>query len=107
MNFALEPTYFAGTESLFLNPSALLDRLQTMINESLAVDENVDADVLASASLAAILKISLHVDGFWEEFKNANVCSTLLRRLVLDEPNAQLRCRAADYIRSICNDLNL
>ena len=99
--------FFAGTESLFLNASALLIRLQTMLQESLALSDNLEADVLASTTLAVILKISLHVEAFWRGFKDADMCSMLLRRLVLDEPNVQVRRRAAESVRSICIELHL
>jgi len=103
----LEPRSFVGPQSLFTNPAVLLQRLQSMIRDSLAVDENADADALASCSFAAILKISLHVQKFWDDFKYANVCSSLLRRIVLRDPSWQLRRRVVDHIKAVCADLHL
>ena len=78
-----------------------------MLKDSLTIDDNFDADVLASTTFAVILKLSLHVEVVWRGFKDAGMCSMLLRRLVLDEPNAQVRHRVAESVKSICIDLNL
>ena len=103
----LEPKSIPDGQSLFTKPSILLNRLQSMLTEALPVEESTDADVLASTSFAAILKISLHVEAFWHDFKDANVCSTLLRRLALECPRLHLRRRTAEYIKAICFDLQL
>jgi len=105
VSLALEPTSTDGAESLFPDSLTLLDRLQSMMEEAFVVKDTPDAGVLASTCFIALLKISLRSKAFWIHFKNANVCATLLRQLLLEEPNWQVRRRVGDYIRSICAGL--
>ncbi|KAL6717000.1 hypothetical protein ACLMJK_004914 [Lecanora helva] len=97
----------AGAESLFPNHSALLDCLLMIVNDSLTIAQNADAGILASFGFAAILKISLHNETFWQRFKNMDMCSSLLKRLILDELRAQLRRQTAENIKAVCTHLDL
>lgn len=92
--------------SVFPNPLALLKRLQSMIPEALSVINSSEADFLAASCFAALLKASLCSDTFWQHLKDANVCSTLLRRLLLDEPKWQIRVRVAEWVKCICRSLS-
>ena len=91
--------------SVFPNPLALLKRLQSLIPEALSVFNSSEADFLAVNCFAALLKASLCSDSFWKHLKDSNVCSTLLRRLLLDEPKWQTRVRVAEWIKSVCRSL--
>lgn len=88
--------------SVFPNPLALLKRLLSMISEALTVLNSSEADFLAINSFAALLKASLCSDTFWKHLKDADVCSELLQRLLLDEPKWQTRVRVAEWVKSIC-----
>ena len=92
--------------SVFPNTTALLKRLQSMISEALSVSSSSEADFLAINSFAALLKASLCSDSFWKYLKDSDVCSTLLRRLLLDEPKWQTRVRVAECVKSVCRSLN-
>lgn len=70
-----------------------------------AVKANSDASLLASACFIALLKISLRSKPFWVHFKAANLCPTLLRQLLLEEPSWNVRRRVAECIKGICADL--
>lgn len=92
--------------SAFPNPLALLKRLQVMIPEALSVFNSPEADFLAINCFAALLKASLCSDTFWKHLRDADACSTLLRRLLLDEPKWQTRVRVAEWVKSICRSLS-
>ncbi len=92
--------------SLFPNPLALLKRLQSMILEALSVFNSSEAEFLAINCFAALLKASLCSETFWNHLKDANVCSTLLRRLLLDETKWQTRVRAAEWVKVLCRSLS-
>lgn len=100
--FLKEPMPAEVGLSLFPNPLALLKRLLSMISEALTVLNSSEADFLAINSFAALLKASLCSDTFWKHLKDADVCSELLQRLLLDEPKWQTRVRVAEWVKSIC-----
>ena len=100
-----EPVPAEAGLSMFPNPLALLKRLQSMIPEALSVSNSSEADFLAINCFAALLKASLCSDTFWKHLKVADVCSTLLRRLLLDEQKWQTRVRVAEWIKSLCRPL--
>ena len=102
-----EPSSFTGAEDLFVNTSILFKRLLSMVKASLILEGSTDADLLASLSFGAILKISLYVESFWNEFKNADECTILLKRLILEEPNWHIRRRLGDYVKTICLELHM
>ena len=104
-----DPSTFVGTEILFTDTSALLRRLQFLVNDSLAIHENPDAEDVAATSFATALKIALHVESLWRELKSSRfkVCATLLKRLLLEESRKSIRGRVRDYIKTICLDLHL
>ena len=91
--------------SVIPSPLALLKRLQSMIPEALSVFNSSEADFLAVNCFAALLKASLCSDSFWKHFKDADTCSTLLQRLLLDESKWQTRVRVAEWIKSLCRSL--
>lgn len=91
---------------MFPNPLALLKRLHSMILEALSVFNSSEADFLAINCFAALLKASLCSDTFCKYFKDADVCSTLLRRLLLEEPKWHTRIRVAEWVKSICRSLS-
>ena len=101
----IEPVPVEAGFSVFPNPLGLLKRLHSMIPEALSVVNSSEADLLATSCFAALFKASLCSHIFWEHFKNADVCSALLRRLLLDEPKWQIRVRVAEYVKSICRPL--
>ena len=68
--------------------------------------ENSDAQNLVSVSLAAIMTISLHSELFWLEYKETNMCSVLLKRIVLEHGNGLLRSNAEKRIETICAGLS-
>ena len=92
--------------SVFPNPLALLKRLHSMILEALSVSNSSEADFLAVECFAALLKASLCSDTFCKHFKDADVCSMLLRRLLLEEPKCHTRGRVADWVKIICRSLS-
>lgn len=104
--YLAEPVSLDGAESLFTDPLALLRRLQALIKESLNVDGNHDADILAPTAFGTLLKISLCSEIFWNHFKDTDMCSALLRRLLLQEPSWEIRRRVAEHIKGICSDLH-
>ena len=77
-----------------------------MIPEALSVINSSEADLLAINCFAAILKASSCSDVFWNNLKDADVCSTLLRQLLLDEPKWQTRVRVAEWVKTICRSLS-
>lgn len=76
-----------------------------MMEVAFVVKDNPDAGILASTCFIVLLKVSLRSEAFWVLFKDADVCATLLRQLLLEEPVWQVRRRVADCIRGICADL--
>ena len=88
--------------SVFPDPLKLLKRLQAMIPEAPSMYPSSEADILTIDCFAALLKASLCSDSFWKHFKEADVCSTLLRRLLLDEPRWQTRFRVAEWVKTLC-----
>ena len=107
VNPHLEPSFLAEAQYVFTNHSILLDRLQSMLNGSLAIEGSTDAESLSSASFAAMTKISQCSEAFWHNFKNAAICPGLLRRLVLENPRWMIRRRSVDYLKTICLDPEL
>lgn len=91
--------------SVFPNPPALLKRLQSMIPEALSVFNSSDADYLAINCFAALLKASLSSDTFWKHLKDADVCPMLLQRLLLDEQKYLIRCKVAEWVKSLCRSV--
>lgn len=106
LTFLKEPMPTEAGLSVFPNPLALLKRLQSMIPEALSVFNSPEADFLAINCFAALLKASLCSGTFWKYLKDADACSTLLRRLLLDEPKWQTRVRVAEWVKSICRSLS-
>lgn len=104
--FLKEPVPAEAGFSMFPNPLALLKRLHSMILEALSVFNSSEADFLAINCFAALLKASLCSDTFCKYFKDADVCSTLLRRLLLEEPKWHTRIRVAEWVKSICRSLS-
>ena len=78
-----------------------------MIKGAILVEENPDANALASTSLVAMMKISLYAEAFWHDFKNAAICSEILRQLVLENPKWAVRRRSLDYLKTLCLETHL
>lgn len=92
--------------SVFPDPLTLMKRLHSMILEALSVANSPEADFLAVSCFAALLKASLCCDTFWKHLKDADLCSILLQKLLLEEGKWQTRVRVADWVRSICRSLS-
>ena len=95
-----------GSQSLVVDPLSLFTKLHDLIREGLAADSKPNNDVVVSAGFAALLRLSLASEAFGTIFKASDSCFALMKRLLLEEPNWQVRRRVSDHIKMICNELH-
>lgn len=103
--FLKEPVLAEGGAIVYSNPRALVDRLQSFITEALTVENNNEAKKLVTDCFTTLLEASFHSEVFWNSFKEADELSHLFRRLLLEEPNFELRQELAKTIEGICSTL--
>ena len=91
---------------MFRDPSALVDRLLSLIAEALVVTNSLEAETLPCRCFAAILEASMYSESLWNHFKNADKSSAVLRRLLLEETREEIRKKVGRSITDICHRLH-
>ncbi len=86
-------------------PQAFIDRLRSLISDALAIDFSTEADFLACNSFSALLEASLHSEACWIALRDNGDLSSLLRKLLLEEPKEGIRHVVAKTIKGVCTVL--
>ena len=86
---------------MFIDPVALVNRLNALVKEAQDLIDNKTAGNLACASFSVLLQISLLSEVLWSHFKAHVMCSALLQRSLLEDHRSEVRTHIAESIKSV------
>ena len=99
--FLKEPISHDEVDLLFIDPSALINRLNSLIMDALTMFHSEDAGSLVCSCFPVLLQVSLLSEVIWAYFKDRVFCSVLLQRCLLDESRSKVRGQIAESIRGV------
>ncbi|MCJ1245998.1 hypothetical protein MMC30_003202 [Trapelia coarctata] len=105
MKFLKEPVPLAVSATYFDSASALFDRLRELINATQASPEIFQSAYLVQICFGVMLEASLYSQPVWDHYKSHPSTQLLIRSLLLDSSDTELREGVVLLVRSICGSL--
>ena len=96
-----EPTSPDVSKSYIADAAAFVERLVSCLFTAQSLERTLDSDELVTNCFAVLLEASLHCPGVWGKLKSAGQFTALLRGIILEDTQFEVRAAAADRLKGI------